>query len=40
VLIIFSSEVAFEDGLEFGDGAREHTGRNFFGADSKRSSTR
>src|SRR6266481_4411846 len=33
LLIVFGGEVAFEDGLQFGDGAGQHPGGNFFGAN-------
>src|SRR5882757_2679720 len=33
LLIVFGGEVAFEDGLEFADGARQHPSGNFFGAN-------
>src|SRR5882757_8544349 len=33
LLVIFGGEVAFENGLQFGDRAGEHAGGNFFGAD-------
>src|SRR6266403_4682444 len=33
LLVIFGGEVAFEDGLQFGDGAGQHAGGNFFGAN-------
>src|SRR5882762_11378833 len=33
LLIVFGGEVAFEDGLQFADGAGEHACGNFFGAN-------